>query len=349
MLFVHGYNLQETALAPFSLVHEDLTITTFAEYLFANGLLRFRLPMLFAISGYIFSLQDKKPYGQRVKRRFQTLMIPYFIWSAAGLVLTFLLQAHPATASVVQDAGIDQLGDNRPYREIGWGGVLHRWLFAPPSFQLWFLRSLFVYNLAYPLFRWGVTKVPIPTFAFLFLLWITMIQLPLVEGQGMFFFGLGIWLQKRSFPLDRKPSWFSHYLSWLFFAGLCIIKTFMAFEFAELTPLLYWTMTLLHVVAVSAGVLAVWFSFDAVVTWFMHKKWFVWCTAFSFFIYGLHIPLLPYFTAFVLRYGNKVAGYRLLMYLLVPSFIFLVCLFTGALLRRVVPRTYRLMTGGRGF
>lgn len=56
LLFVHGYNLQETYLQPYSLVNEPTTFTTFFEYYVANGLLRFRIPLLFIISGYIFSL-----------------------------------------------------------------------------------------------------------------------------------------------------------------------------------------------------------------------------------------------------------------------------------------------------
>ena len=58
LLFVHGYNLKQTYLEPFSLVRERLTFTSFFEYFMANGILRFRLPMLFAISGYFFAMQD---------------------------------------------------------------------------------------------------------------------------------------------------------------------------------------------------------------------------------------------------------------------------------------------------
>ncbi|HUC80672.1 MAG TPA: acyltransferase family protein, partial [Flavisolibacter sp.] len=206
LLFVHGYNLQVTYLAPFSLVHEELTFTTFFEYFFANGILRFRIPMLFLISGYIFAIQDKRPYTQRAKRRFVTLMVPYFIWSAVGLAVTYLWQQWPVTLEAVQRASLDQLGDNRTYEEIGWGGVMKRWLLAPVSFQLWFIRSLFVYNLLYPVFRWSVTRFPLPTFLLLGIFWLSFFQsIPLIEGQGMFFFVAGIWLQKRSYPIERKP------------------------------------------------------------------------------------------------------------------------------------------------
>ena len=37
LLFVHGYNLEETYLQPFSLVKEPLTFTTYFEYFVANA------------------------------------------------------------------------------------------------------------------------------------------------------------------------------------------------------------------------------------------------------------------------------------------------------------------------
>lgn len=349
LLFVHGYNLQVTYLTPFSLVDEKLTFTTFIEYFFANGVLRFRIPMLFAISGYIFSIQDSRSYGQRVQRRVSTLLLPYFIWSAVGLLITYLLQQGAYTAEVVARANLDQLGDNRPYEQIGWGGVLYRWVLAPPSFQLWFIRSLFVYNLLYPVFRWGVIKSPTVTFAFLLLLWVSLLRLPLLEGQGMFFFALGIWLQKSAYPLERRPEWYSNTLTWLVFVGICVIKTFMAFEFFDLTPPVYWALTVLHVLAAMAGVLAVWFGADAAVKWAMRKQWFVWASSFSFFIYGFHVPLLAYLTAFFFMNSGGFQWQRLTIYFLAPTLMLLVCIAAGAALRRASPKVYKVVTGGRGF
>ena len=101
--------------------------------------------MLFMISGYLYALYDHRSYGMQMKNRF-VAVIPYLLWSAGGLLLTFLLQQVPYTADVVRQAGIDQYGDNRPYAEIGWNGVLARWIVRPISYQLWFIASLFIYN-----------------------------------------------------------------------------------------------------------------------------------------------------------------------------------------------------------
>src|SRR4051812_46632142 len=101
LMLVHGYNLQQGYLQPFTTVAEPLTFTTFIEYFLANGALRFRIPMLFIISGYFFARRDHKPYFERIRSRFETLAIPYFIWSAVGLAITFFLQQFPFTAEIV--------------------------------------------------------------------------------------------------------------------------------------------------------------------------------------------------------------------------------------------------------
>jgi fucose 4-O-acetylase-like acetyltransferase len=349
LLFVHGYNLKQTYLEPFSLVSERLTFTTFIEYFLANGILRFRLPMLFVISGFIFAMQDYKPYKERIKKRFTTLIIPYFIWSAIGLLLTYVWQQFPVTAKAVLDSQLDQLGDNRPYNEIGWAGIIGRWLLRPVSFQLWFIRSLFIYNLIYPVFRWAVINYPKLWFALMFIMWVSMFRILFFEGQGMLFFSLGVWLYKHNYPIERKPVWYSRYLSWLCFIGLNVIKTFMAFEFETYNKPTIAVFLILHVASVTAFVIAICYSCDKIVKWFMKKKWFVWTTSFSFIIYGLHIPLLAYVMRLAYRYLNDVPNYRLLTYIMVPILVLLFCIAVGALFRKVWPSGYKVATGGRGF
>ncbi len=348
-MLVHGYNLDDAYLQPFSMVKEPLTITTFTEYFLANGALRFRIPMLFIISGYIFALQDHKPYNERVRSRFKSLMIPYFLWSAIGLGLTFLLQQFTYTAQLVQEAGIDQLGDNRPYTQIGWHGILLRWAVFPISFQLWFIRSLFIYNLLYPVLKWIVMKYPAIWFSLMALMWFTGFQFIFIEAQGLLFFTAGIWLNKTNYPIDRKPEWYSHYLGWLFFIGISIIRTFMAFELEPDTTLSFWLLICLHIITVLAGIVAVWYSADGLVKWSMKRRWFVWTTSFSFVIYGLHVPVIIYLTTYLFDIWKEFPYYRLLTYFTSPVIVLFLCILFGSLLRAVVPQVYRTLSGGRGF
>ena len=349
LLYVHGYNLHETYLTPYSTVREPLTVTTFTEYFLANGALRFRIPMLFIISGYIFALQDDNPYLKLIKRRFVTLIIPFLIWSAVGIAVTWLWQQLPVAAQAVKDAQLDQLGDNRPYSQIGWRGILYRWAVKPVAFQLWFIRSLFVYNLLYPLIKRAVINYPVAWFCTAFLFWHTIFSIFFIEGLGLFFFSFGVWVCKYNYPLHKKPAWFSHYLSWLFYLGISVIKTFMAFELDPADPATTYILYALHDVSVMSGILAIWFGGDRIAKWCMSKKWFAWASKFSFIIFALHVPLINYVTRLAFIYWHDFPYYRLLTYLTVPFFILFFCISVAALLRSIAPNVYRIVTGGRGF
>ena len=350
LVFVHGYNLENTYLRPYSPVVEPMTFTTWFEYFFANGILRFRIPVLFIISGYIYALQDQKPYNERIKKRFITLIIPYLVWSAVGLAFTYLLQQFPVTARAVSEAKLDQLGDNRPYEEIGLAGMFYRWLFSPVSFQLWFIRALFFYNLLYPFFKWVITKYPLLWLFLSFILFLANFNLfYFVEGQGVFFFSLGIWLQKTNFLMDRQPRWFNLQLAWLFFIGFSVIKTFMAFELEPYSTVSILALSFLYASSVIAGIMAAWYGLDNAVRWCMSKKWFVRGTSFSFVIYALHVPMVFYLTRLFFIYFDEVPNYRILTYIIAPLLTLCICIAAGALLRRLLPGVYKVITGGRGF
>jgi hypothetical protein len=142
--------------------------------------------------------------------------------------------------------------------------------------------------------------------------------------------------------------WFSHYLSWLFFIGVSVIKSFMAFELDETiyTPFI---LQGLHDISIAAGMIAIWFGTDRIVNWCMNRSWFIWATAFSFIIYALHVPLIYYATELAFIYWHNLPNYRLITYLVVPTCTILVCIATGAILRAIWPAGYKIATGGRGF
>jgi fucose 4-O-acetylase-like acetyltransferase len=356
LAYVHGYNLRDTYLSPFSTVNEPLTFTSFFEYLFSNGLLRFRIPLLFMISGYLYAMYDHRTYLQQVKSRFSTLIVPFLIWSAFGLLITFLLQQIPYTADVVVKANLDQLGDNRPYTEIGWFGIIRRWLLNPISYQLWFLVALFVFNLIYPVIKWLVIRYPYIWLPLTFLYFFLLVQLPFLDSRGLFFFSLGVWIQKKNLNIEEEPSWFSLGLTLILFVGLSVIKTFMAFELASFefrTALVPNTtaivLTMLHQFAILSGILAMWFGANKVIHWFMKQKWFQHASGFSFFIFGLHVPLLPYMMTWALTTFQFLPNYRLICYLFIPLVLLVLSVWFGSLLRKYLPDVYKLMTGGRGF
>ncbi len=347
LVFVHGYNLQNGYLQPFTVVEERMTVTSFTEYFLANGLFRFRIPMLFIISGYLFALHDARPHGERMKKRLRTLGLPYLIWSAVALVITYIWQQFPVTALAVQYAQIDQLGDNRPYSQIGIGGIVLRWILAPTAFQLWFIRSLLFYNALYPLLLKAVLKVPKIWFAVVFFLWVTTFPIPLFEGEGILFFTLGIYIQKLNFNIEKAPRWLSVKIWTPVFIFTAALKSWLAFQFGW-TLVSFISLSLLHKLCVFGGLVSVWYGCDAVVKFFMNRNWFVWLSAFAFIIYALHVPLVNYCTQLVYSYGKQLPNLRLITFLVLPVLISIICVLFGAAIRKLFPKIYGVITGGRG-
>jgi len=349
LVFVHGYNLNLGYLQPWTIPGEPLTATTFTEYWLANGLFRFRIPMLFIISGYLFALGDHKPYKQRSAKRVKTLLYPYLIWSAVGLLLTYVLEFFPYSRDIVSATGMMQLDETRTLlHQYHWYEVLARWIFFPASYQLWFIRVLLIYNLAYPALRWCVTH-PVAKWIFFIiaiLLWLATAGFVLVEGEGLLFFSLGIWIQKTNFNIDEPNKWLQPRLWFLVFMVLSITKTILAFQtpFNGIEPVLL----LMHKLVVLSGLIFAWYGCNALVKWCMNKNWFVWLTAFSFMIYVLHAPLVVYATKAVFMQISDWYAYRILTFIFLPLCLIALSVIFGALLRRLLPKVYSFVTGGRG-
>lgn len=352
LVFVHGYNLELRYLQPFTTPGEALTPTGFIEYFLANGIFRFRIPMLFIISGYLFALHDDQPQPLRVRKRLRTLLAPYLLWSGFGLAMTFALELWPVTRDMIVSSHVVQIDDTRmTIHEYHWYEVLARWIFFPVSYQLWFIRVLLIYNLAYPLIRTWVTgrQSRIIFFSIVILMWLATFGIIFVEGEGLLFFALGVWIQKTNFSLENPNRWLRPAPWGVVFVALAAGKTWLAFEGqALLGDAVYPVLTLMHKAVVASGLIACWFGLDVMVHWFMERKWFIWLSGFSFMIYALHAPFVAYFINPVIKALEPMEGARLVAFIILPLGIIVLCVGLGALLRALLPKAYGLLTGGRG-
>jgi fucose 4-O-acetylase-like acetyltransferase len=353
LVFVHGYNLQQRYLQPFTIVEEPLTVNTYLQYFLANGILRFRIPMLFIISGYLYALHDTKPYGERTKKRLRTLGLPYLLWSAIALAFTYLLEMYQPTKALVESSHLMQIDEKRLFlHEYKWFEWLGRWILVPVPYQLWFIRVLLLYNVAYPVIKWLVTHrvAKWVFFSIAFLLWLSSGGFFFIEGEGLLFFSLGVWMQQTSFNIDIPKKWMSPLLWFVVFVLTTSVKTWLAFKgYALMKNNVYPVLLLLHKIVVFSGLITAWFSCDVLVKWFMQKQWFIWCTAFAFIIYALHVPLVTYAIDGVFNCLNGLHHYRLITFFLLPLLIIGFSIVVGFLLRKYFPKVYAVLTGGRGF
>ncbi len=350
LLFVHSYNLNQRYLQPFSIVTEQLTVNSFVQYFLSNGLFRFFIPMLFSVSGYLYAIHDERSYRKSIGKRFHTLLVPYLIWSAVGLVFTYVIELSSYGREVAGTTQLMTLSNNRVLlHDYKWYELLLRWILLPVPYQLWFLRVLFIYNLAYPALRWCVLRWTNPFFVMLILFWLSNIGFIAFEGEGLLFFSLGIWLQKTNFNIQGPGKWFQPMPWATIFLLVAVIKTILAFKaFTVIGNSVFPLLLVLHKIAVFSGLITAWFGSDLLVKWSMGKRWFVWTSTFSFIIYGLHAPLVAYAINAMFPMVQHVHNYRLFTYTLLPVGLLIFCVGTGALTRRVFPTLFAVLTGGRG-
>ncbi|MCX6287776.1 MAG: acyltransferase [Bacteroidetes bacterium] len=352
LVFVHGYNMHERYLQPWTIPDEGLSLTSFTEYFFANGIFRFRIPMLFIISGFLFAMHDDRPYKARAGKRFRSLFVPYLIWSALGLVFTYGLEIVPWGRELVGGSHVVQISDTRMLlHDYKWYELLGRWMLIPVPYQLWFIRVLFIYNLAYPAIRWCVLNRigRWIFFGFAILMWLGTMGFVIIEGEGLLFFSLGVWIQKSGFNIEQPSRWLKPSIWGILFIIIAAVKTFLALIAAPyLGQAIFSIITLLHKVMVLSGLFACWFGLDPIVRWCMNKPWFVWLSAFAFMIYAMHAPLVAYCINPMLRLLAPLTLSGLAAFVLLPAVIIALSIGTGLVLRTLVPKVYSLLTGGRG-
>jgi fucose 4-O-acetylase-like acetyltransferase len=353
LVYVHGYNLNISYLQPWTNPGEPLTFTTFFEYFVSNGILRFRIPMLFIISGYLYAMHDYRPYGQRTRKRLRTLLAPYLIWSAFGLLFTWVLEIIPYTSQFVANSHIVQIDDQRMLlHDYEWYEILFRWIILPVPYQLWFIRVLLIYNIAYPAIRWCI-KNPIGKWAFFgiaLLMWLTTAGFIFFEGEGLLFFSLGVWMNKTSFNIDKPAKWLNPNWWGIIFIVFSIVKTWLAFEGEPLIGnSVYPVLAIMHKIVILSGLIAAWYGCNTLVRWCMSKKWFTWLTAFSFMIYVFHAPLVAYATNAIFTEIAHYHLYRFTTFIFLPLAIISLAVILGAILRKTMPSVYSILTGGRGF
>jgi membrane-bound acyltransferase YfiQ involved in biofilm formation len=171
----------------------------------------------------------------------------------------------------------------------------------------------------------------------------------LIEGEGLLFFSLGVWIQKTDFSIEQPVKWFRPRWWGMAFIVLAAVKTFLAFRGQEyLGNATIPVLIFLHKTVVISGLIACWFGLDYLVKFFMGKTWFTWLSAFAFLIYAMHAPLVAYLINPVLAWLDPLPYNHLLAFVLLPVSIIALSVVTGALLRKISPGVYSLLTGGRG-
>jgi surface polysaccharide O-acyltransferase-like enzyme len=306
------------------------------RYLISGIISRVAVPMFFLISGFL--LYSKEKYFIIVlKKKCKTILLPYIIWQFIYLWWVFIVQNNPIRESFAQAE--DRLLNY---------GILD-WLQAffgnftkdpglartPYNYPLWFLRDLFILDVLFIPLKRLIDKFPFGILTIAALLWISDTQLWVVSPEALLYFILGYYIVKYSISEKMVDT--------IRFIDIGIIYSFTVISELFFTD----TFIAIHKFNIIIGVL----FFIKVSLYFIENSKvynkLVWLGKYEFIIFAFH--------AWVLQYVIKV------MYILIPmknALILLeyfsavlvtivLCIISGVVLEKIMPKVYKIVTGGR--
>lgn len=323
-------------------IHNNSTVIGNAAFsywvktLFSEILVRMAVPLYFLISGFLL-FRKQENYGKMLKKKAKTLLVPYLLWNAIVIAMFWIGQNAPYISRFFTD-------ENNLISQY----TLFRWLDAflglnyhgyPAAYQLWFIRDLMVLTLLYPVWRWLLQRFPVATFAVLISLWLLEWRVVFWDGEATLFFLLGAWLVQHDPGMEKLDSLKIHDI----LAGymLCVILE-MGLVMSDRT-----FIAVHKIVVLMGGVL--WLRLSKKIV--AHNGLYTKINAFggyTFFVYAFHEPMLTMmrkvWTALI---GNEGTAIQMIQYFSLIFLAIAISLCAGWCLRRISPKLYGLLTGGR--
>jgi hypothetical protein len=305
-----------------------------------NGICAIAVPALFIISGYFLFINiqtgSKTEFTERFKKRLKTLAVPFLVWSAAGILLFFILQSFPLSKPFFTKDLV------REYSFIKW---LYFLFYLPIPAQLWFIRDLIILILLSPLSYKALKIIPKITLLACCVLWYFNVPMYIFSNEALLFFMAGSYLGiHKILPQNFYKINFNPFLLVLLWIVLEAVKTLLIEEHIYII----WLITLLRRIAIITGIVAIWYSYDRLYknTDISTKKYYP-LFQYSFWIFVTHQPLLN----IIKKALNYALGFNnwtsFAIYILAPIITLLIITPLAMLLRKYAPKVYYVTTGGR--
>lgn len=332
--FIHAYNLKDRFLLPSTKISDSISFTSFFQYFISNGLTRMAVPLFFAISGFLFFynfVPSINNFLTKYKKRFKSLFIPYLLWCVLGLIFMLIVQIiYPGSAALTN-------GLIKSYKIPQYISSI---LLSTISFQLWFIRDLFIYALLSPIIYFVISKFSKWSLIPFIIIWALNINLLFINNEGILFFVLGalVAIKGLNFKITKKSTLNTVILLWFI---ILIVKTFLAYHG---NPILLYSM---HRISVILGFISFWFGYDFYLGKLNNNAKLSYLAGYTFFIYAFHIPFLTVLmNASLSIFGSSIIA-ELLIYIATPIISIAVAIIIANLLKKCLMPVYSVLTGGR--
>ncbi len=337
----NNFSYTEIAKWNMTIVFVPSTISIWVQYIISNSLASCAVPIFFMFSSY---LQFKKNdgYGVLLRKRFRSLVIPYFLWMIFGIISYNLLKFLAAyfMPSLLQNSDeffiynnpLDWLwafiGNYSKYPDVK----------VPFVGVLWYVRDLFILVLISPLFKKVIKKFPLELLLVSSVCWLGGIRPLIVDPGALFFYTLGYFWAEEKIDFFAIADRFRWKMLLPIFALLIFLKR-------NVYP---------DTQAVSAASLfcSIFIALKFSLVILKSKKFYAWAkylSGFSFFLYVIHgTAFLECIKKAWLRFlPLKNGGLCLLEYFCVSIIVIVIGTGIGIVLKRIFPKLFALLSGGR--
>lgn len=303
-------------------------------YWMAESFGRLAVPCFFAISGYLFFYGVKQfgidEYGQKVKRRIWSLLIPYVLWTLLMMAWT-IIKSFPALHGIYPNAA-KEVHDIQWFILSFWGNGT-----CPLLYPFWYVRDLMVTVVLTPLIYMTVkrgSRVWFPLLAFL-TIWGGKCFPTGLSPSSVMYFSIGAWFSIHGLTTWESRRW--HAIFPIIYIPLSISDTLLRSIFTLFIPLLH-PMCIFFGFA-TVFIAARWLSNHGVV---MSRK----LTSSVFFIFAAHAFILGDVKKVLFVVCNPHTEWAsLLLHFSTIIIVVLICVTIYRLMYRVSPRLTHLLCG----
>ncbi|RZK71485.1 MAG: hypothetical protein EOO85_20005, partial [Pedobacter sp.] len=278
VVILHAYNLNQ-----YDNRESFLGFSEFVQVLFGSGIASVAVPLFFLISGYLFFFSfdtESKPFGEKIIRRFHTLVIPYLITSLWGLFVFFALQSLPYSSGYFNSGLI---------RDFSFNQLISTLFLHPMSYPLWFIKDLFVMTILSPVIFYGIRFLKLTFVLILFIPWVFGIDIIILSNISLPFFVTGCYLAL------KMPEWVilkyqskNRYLTYVWLMLIVLRTIIEVFNLADAI-----VIDILHKLTILVGIVACWQLYDILFgERDVNKRNGNYLFNFTFFLFLFHEPIL---------------------------------------------------------
>ena len=299
------------------------------------------VPLFFFMSSYLLFKKDD-PYPVMLKKRVRSLLLPYVLWITLLIALRFIEQQIPFLKQYFATVIIRELKP-KDFVSLYVGGHFYgKDHFQPFMGQLWFVRDLFLCTVFSPVI--GQLFKRMPLFATVAALLFFQSSL-LYDGirEAVFYFSLGCLASR--FDLSYKNIARIRFLDiGLLYALIIALRFYFHFTFDFTGKSTGMPLGMLNILV--GGLLLLKITGCACENERVHGV-LAYLAGFSFWVYAMHWECLNVIKKLWVKFLPLNGTSLLFEYLLGTAVCVGICLLAAIVLKRIAPKVYAVLTGGR--